>query len=101
VNKLLCRYAREPVITWDSHDRLRDRERDNLRVGQHPPCVSWPSGQEIISGAEHRYQQQVEVGEHRGSFLESAVTERSADFDPLRYDSFDPTTPTQVVELLI
>jgi hypothetical protein len=58
-------------------------------------------GQEIVSGAEHRYQQQVEVGEHRGSSWESAVTERTADFDPLCYVSFPATTPHAGVALLI
>jgi hypothetical protein len=35
----------------------------------------------------------------RGSSLESAVTERTADFDLLAYDSFDPAT-RPLVELL-
>ena len=57
--------------------------------------------QEIISDAEHVGEQQVEVGEHRGSSKGSAVTERTADFDQLRYVSFNPTTRPQAVELLI
>ena len=44
-----------------------------------------PLGQEIVCGAEDRDQQQVEVGEHRDPSTGSAVTERTADFDPLSY----------------
>ncbi|MGI8428283.1 MAG: hypothetical protein ACR2OB_03045 [Solirubrobacteraceae bacterium] len=59
-------------------------------------------GKEVVSYAEHVDQQQVEVGEHRGpSLTGSAVTLSTADFDQLPYDSFDPTTGPQAVELLI
>jgi hypothetical protein len=58
--------------------------------------------QEIVSGAEHRYQQQVEVGEHRGSSLESLVRESTADFDLSAYvPFFNPTPRLRSVELLI
>jgi hypothetical protein len=60
-----------------------------------------PLGQEIVNGAEHRDEQQVEVGEHRGSSMESAVTERTADFDLTSYVPFDPATTPPAVELLI
>lgn len=102
MRKLFGRNTSEPVVAGDAHDRLGDCEGDDLRVSQHSPGIFWPPGQEIVSGAEHRYQQQVEVGEHRGpSLTGSAVTSSTADFDSLRYDSFDPTTTNQVVELLI
>ena len=57
--------------------------------------------QEIVGDAEHKIKQQVEVGEHRGSSLESAVTERTADFDQLRYVSFNPMAGPRPVKLLI
>jgi hypothetical protein len=57
---------------------------------------------EIVSYAEHIDQQQVEVGEHRGSSWGSAVTERTADFDRLAYVSFiNPVPGPRSVELLI
>jgi hypothetical protein len=83
-----------------AHHRLRDAERDDLRVGHDPPGVCRLVGQEIV-GAEHRHQQQVEVGEHRGSSPESAVTESSADFDPLRYVPCQPPGVSRGVALLI
>src|SRR5579875_1775054 len=101
VPQLLDRGPNEPVVARDTHDLLSDRERYDLRVGQTSAVVEGLLGQEIVSYAEHVDQQQVEVGEHRGSSLGSAVMERTADFDQLPYDSFDPTTQPQVVELLI
>jgi hypothetical protein len=59
-----------------------------------------PFGQEIVSDAEHVDEQQVEVGEHRGP-SGSAVTERTADFDPAAYVPFNPAHTPQAVELLI
>jgi hypothetical protein len=70
-------------------------------LGRARLCVAGPSGQEIIGDAINNNQQQVEVGEHRGSFWESAVTERTADFDLPRYVSFSATIPPQAVALLI
>jgi hypothetical protein len=91
----------EPVIAGDAHDLLSDRERDDFCVSQTPAVVERFPGKEIVSYAEHIDQQQVEVGEHRGSSWESAVTERTADFDPLCYVSFNPTARPHAVELLI
>jgi len=54
------------AIRADVHHLLGDAERDDLRVGHPAPCVLARFGQEIVSGAEHRCEQQVEVGEHRG-----------------------------------
>src|SRR5829696_671950 len=91
----------EPRVGRDAHHRLRDAERDDLRIGHDSPGVSWLGGQEIVCGAEHRNQQQVEVGEHRGSSWESAVTERTADFDLSVYVPFPPARPPRTVALLI
>ena len=41
-----------------------------------------PLGQEIVGGAEHRSEQQVEVGEHRGPLGSTALLD-TADFDLL------------------
>jgi hypothetical protein len=51
-------------------------------------------GQEIVSGTEHRNQQQVEVGEHRGP-LRSTARIGTADFD------LTAVGPYKSVELLI
>jgi hypothetical protein len=56
----------EALVGADSHDRLRDAEGDDLRVGQSATGVLRLLRQEIVGGAEHRSEQQVEVGEHRG-----------------------------------
>ena len=87
------RDRQKPLVGRDPHHRLRDAERDDLRVGDPSPRVPGPLGQEIVGGAEHRYQQQIEVGEHRGP-LGSAVTERTADFDLPAYVPFSATTTT-------
>jgi len=54
------------AVGGDPHHRLGDAEGGDLRVGQAPTGVLLPFGQEIVGGAEHRSEQQVEVGEHRG-----------------------------------
>ena len=100
MNQPLAGDGQEPRIGWDSHDRLGHAQRDDLGVGHDPFGVFLAFGQEIVSGAEHRNQQQVEVGEHRGSFG-SLVRESTADFDLLCYVPFQTATPHSVVELLI
>jgi hypothetical protein len=95
----LGRDREEALIRRDPHDRLGHAQRDELRIGHPSPGVPGPTGQEIVSGAEHRYQQQVEVGEHRGPQGRRREL-GTADFDPLRYVSFDPA-PSPAVELLI
>jgi len=79
---------------------LRHAQRDDLRVGHDPPGVSWLLGQEIVGGAEHRNEQPVEVGEHRGR-LGSAVWESTADLDLTAYVPFHPARAPQAVERLI
>ena len=80
MRQLFARHPQETRIRRDPHDRLRDREGDDLRVGQDPPRVLRRLGQEIVSGTEHSNQQQVEVGEHRGPFGSTARI-GTADFD--------------------
>jgi len=89
VTEALARDGQEALVGRDSHDRLGDRERDDLCVGHDPPGVPGPHGQEIVCGAEHRNEQQVEVGEHRGP-LGRRRELSTADFDPLRYVPSSP-----------
>jgi hypothetical protein len=62
----LRRDGQELAVGADVHHLLRDAERDDLRVGHPATGVLCAFGQEIVSGAEHRNERQVEVGEHRG-----------------------------------
>lgn len=79
------------AVLVDPHDLLSDGERDDLRVGHASPGVLGLLGQEIVSGTEHRNQQQVEVGEHRGP-LGSTARLGTADFDPAAPNPY-PTAP--------
>jgi hypothetical protein len=90
----------EPRVRRDPHDRLRHAERDDLGIGHDSSGVIGLDEQEIVGGAEHCNEQQVEVGVHRGPLgrrweLGSAVFDLSA-LCPLRSHG-----PTQAVELLI
>jgi len=97
MDKLFACNTEEPLVRGVPHDRLRDRERDDLRVSQHPPGVLRSLRQEIVSGTEHRNQQQVEVGEHRGPQWSTARI-GTADFD---LTAAGPYTTAKTVELLI
>jgi hypothetical protein len=77
----LCRDRQEPAVGRNSHDRLRDTERDDLRVCDPSRSVPCSLGQEIVGRDEHGREQQVEVGVHRGP-LGSAMPMSTADFDP-------------------
>jgi len=57
-----------------------------------------PFGQEIVGGAEHRREQQVEVSENRRP-LGSTARQSTADFDLCPYAA--PSTTTPAVESLI
>jgi hypothetical protein len=82
VHQLLARDAHEAPIGGDTHQRLRDQQRDDLRVGQAAPGVLLAARQKIVGGAEPHREQQVEVGEHRGP-PGSTARIGTADFDPL------------------
>ncbi|UUY02282.1 hypothetical protein LRS13_10835 [Svornostia abyssi] len=75
----------ELAVAGNVHDRLRDRERDDLRIGHAAPGVLPPFRQEIVRRGEHRSEQQVEVGAHRGPLGQTVRTASTADFDLLRY----------------
>jgi hypothetical protein len=81
----------------NAHHRLGHQQRDDLRIGQAATSVRSALGQEIVGGAEHRREQQVEVGEHRGP-LGSTARLSTADFDPR---SITPAHDPQVAESLI
>ena len=98
MSELLASALGKPAIGSDVHHRLGDQQRDDLGIGQPSPRVLRPFGQEIVGGAEHRREQQVEVGEHRGP-QGSTARIGTADFDRCRYVPF-PTAP-QPVESLI
>jgi hypothetical protein len=76
----LARGVQEPSVGGDPHDRLRDRQGDDPRVGQGPPDVLRWTRQEAVGATEHCNQQQVEVGVHRGP-LGSTARVGAADFD--------------------
>jgi hypothetical protein len=99
VREPVGRDGEEASIRRDPEQRLRDAQRDDLRIGDPSPGVLRRLGQEIVGRAEHGYEQQVEVGEHRGP-LGRRRELGTADFDPLRYVSY-PTATTPAVESLI
>jgi hypothetical protein len=91
----------EPIVRRDPHQRLRHAQRHDLGVADLAPRVARRPGQEIVGHETNNREQQVEVGEHRGSSPESAVTESTADFD-LRCDvPFPAATACSAVALLI
>ena len=62
----------KPPIGRDAEQGLGDAQRDDLRIGDPSLGVLGPLGQEIVGRAEHGNQQQVEVGEHRGPWVDGA-----------------------------
>src|ERR1700677_197474 len=102
VPELAASGPQEPFIARDPHHRLSYTERDDLRVGDPSPCVSWPGRQEIISHAVNSDQQQIEVGVHRGPPKSRRSVLSTADFDLPAYNpSPQPTTtPTAVAQLI-
>ena len=79
-------------VLVDPDHRLSDGERDDLRIGHASPGVLGLLGQEIVSGAEHRNKQQVEVGEHRGPLRSTALLD-TADFDPAAPNPYPTAHP--------
>jgi hypothetical protein len=94
--QLPARRPQELPIGADPQDGLGHAQRDDLRVGDPSPGVPRPLGQEIVSGAEHRSEQQVEVGEHRGPQGSTAQLS-TADFDPR---SITHATPPGVASII-
>jgi hypothetical protein len=88
-----CDREELPVVI-QIHHRLPHGEGDDLRIGHASPGVLARFGQEIVSCAEHRCKQQVEVGEHRGP-LGSTVIQSTVDFDLTAHIPY-PTAPRAV-----
>jgi hypothetical protein len=96
------RDRKKPRIGRDPHDRLRDRERDDLLISDLSTGVPGPLGQEIVHRAINSDQQQIEVGVHRGPPRDRRLIQNTVDFDLPAYVPFpNPTTPTPAVALLI
>jgi hypothetical protein len=96
------RGTQEPSIGRNAHQRLRDKQRDDLRVAQAASRVLDLLRQEIVGGAEHNCQQQVEVGVHsRPPWGRRLALQSTADFDLLCYVPFKTPRPTPAVESLI
>src|ERR1039457_6906525 len=84
----------EPGIGRDPHDRLRDRERDDLCVEDSSSGVLPLFGQEIVHRAINSDQQQIEVGVHRGPPQGRRSVQDTVDFDLPAYVPFpNPTRP--------
>ena len=95
-DELTLGHPQEPSIGADAQHRLGDAQRDDLRIGDSSTGVPGPLGHQIVCGTEHRSEQQVEVGEHRGPSGRRRG-QSTADFD-LR--SITPATPTGVASTI-
>jgi len=98
VRQAPARGGQKASVRTDAQQYLGDAERDNLRVGELAPGVLSPSGQEIVSGAEHRNTEQVEVGEHRGPLRVDGEQQAPPTSTSLRYV---PHSTVTAVESLI
>jgi hypothetical protein len=76
VAQALGRDREEASVRWDTHDRLRDAERHDLRVCDATSGVLGSFGQEIVSRHENGSEQQVEVGVHRGPLWSAMLQSR-------------------------
>ena len=78
MREALARDLEKPPVTRNPHDRLRDAERDDLRVCDSSPGVPRPLGQEIVRRAVNGGAESVEVGVHRGLQVDGVLD--TADF---------------------
>jgi len=74
----LLRDGEKPPVRRDSHDRLRDAQRDDLRVCDPSTSVPPPLRQEIVRRAINGDEKSVEVGVHVAS--RSTMLLDTADF---------------------
>jgi hypothetical protein len=96
VREALGSHLEKPTITWNPHDRLRDAERDDLRVCDALPGVPRLLRQEIVSRAVNDGTESVEVGVHRGLQVDGALD--TADFG---LSAQNPSNTAQAVESTI
>src|SRR5580698_356896 len=93
VTQILGGDREEPPVRRYPHDRLRDAERDDLRICDAPSGVPRPTGQEIVSRDINSSKQQVEVGVHRDPLRVGGWLLSTADFDPAAYKPSKTTAP--------
>ena len=96
VTKPLAGGLEKPPVTGDAHDRLSDRERDDLGVGELTASVPAGLWQEIVSRAINSDAEGVEVGVHRGLLVDGVLD--TADFGP---SAPKPSRTTKPVESII
>ena len=101
VRETVSRDRQEPLVGRVSHDRLREAQGDDLRVGDPPARVPGALRQEIVGDAVNNCEQQVEVGVHRGPPEGRRWLLSTADFDLRCYVPFKATTAPSAVALLI
>lgn len=95
----LIGHGNEPMIGRNAHDRLGDRERDDLRITDPAPRVPGPPGHEIVGQTINNREQQIEVGVHsRPPSGRRLALQSTADFDLPAYDSFN--APSAVALLI-
>jgi hypothetical protein len=78
MRKPLGGHSQEPPVRRSPHDRLRDAERDDLRVCDPSTSVPPPLRQEIVRRAINGDEKSVEVGVHVASW--STMPLVTADF---------------------
>jgi len=78
VAKSLVSDPQKAPVRRDPHDRLRDTERNQLRVCDPPASVSRLLRQEIVRRAINGNAESVEVGVHRGLQVDGVLD--TADF---------------------
>src|SRR5436305_1397149 len=86
----------EAAVAGDPHDRVRDAERDDLRVCDDPTGVPCRFRQEIVRRAIDGDAEGVEVGVHRDLLVDGVLS--TADFDP---SAQSPSNTATAVESLI
>src|SRR5437588_2790605 len=86
----------EAPVRRNSHDRLGDAQRDDLRVCDPTPRVPWLLRQEIVRRAINDGAESVEVGVHRGLLVDGVLD--TADFG---LSAKNPSNTAPTVDSLI
>ena len=96
MSKTLPRDLDEAPVAGDTHDRLSNAKRDDLRICDHPTGVPWRFRQEIVRRAINGDAESVEVGVHRGLLVDGDFS--TADFG---LSAQNPSTTVTAVESTI